>query len=160
MFKILLLQGGYGLGDPKLEKQLARDLMFRRFINLSLSEGVPGHSTIWRVRNLPDTQALLEPLLAEVNRQVSGQRLFIKTGKISIVDATAIEAKQNRSCQNANGEITQDSEAGHNVKVAANGKKTSTYGFKVLINPDEDGFIKAVVYTPSNEQTCTHWRND
>ncbi len=26
MFKALLLQSGYGLSDPKLEKQLARDL--------------------------------------------------------------------------------------------------------------------------------------
>jgi len=46
MFKILLLQSWYSLSDPKLEKQLARDLMFRRFIDLSLSEGVPDHSTI------------------------------------------------------------------------------------------------------------------
>ena len=151
MFKVLLLQSWYGLSDPKLEKQLARDLMFRRFINLSLTEGVPDHSTIWRFRNLLDKQALLEPLLAEVNRQLSAQGLFIKTGEISIVDATVIEAKQSRPRKNAKGENTQDSEAGYNVKVAANGKKTSTYGFKAHINADEDGFIKAVVYTPGNE---------
>jgi IS5 family transposase len=101
MFKVLLLQSWYGLSDPKLEKQLARDLMFRRFINLSLSEGVPDHSTIWRFRNLLDKQALLEPLLAEVNRQLSAQGLFIKTGEISIVDATVIEAKQSRPRKNA-----------------------------------------------------------
>ena len=46
---------------------------------------------------------------------------------------------------------TQDSEAGYNVKVAANGKKTSTYGYKAHVNVDEDGFIKAVDYTPGNE---------
>jgi len=62
MFKILLLQSWYSLSDPKLEKQLARDLMFRRFIDLSLSEGVPDHSTIWRFRNLLNKQSLLEPL--------------------------------------------------------------------------------------------------
>jgi transposase, IS5 family len=55
--------------------------MFRRFINLSLSEGVPDYSTIWRFRTLQ--QALLDSLLAEINRQLSVQGLFIKTGEIS-----------------------------------------------------------------------------
>lgn len=123
MFKVLLLQSWYALSDPKLEKQLARDLMFRRFVNLGLSEGVPDHSTIWRFRNLLDKMALLEPLLNEVNRQLSAQGLFVKAGEISIVDAAVIEAKQSRPRKNAKGKNTQDAEAGYNVKVAANGKK-------------------------------------
>jgi IS5 family transposase len=40
MFKILILQAWYALSDEALEKQIARDLMFRRFIDLSLSESV------------------------------------------------------------------------------------------------------------------------
>jgi Transposase domain (DUF772) len=39
--KALLLQSGYGLSDPGLEKQLPLDLMSRRFIDQGLSEGVP-----------------------------------------------------------------------------------------------------------------------
>ena len=46
MFKALLLQSWYGLSDPALEKQLARDLLFRRFIQLGLSEGVPDLTNI------------------------------------------------------------------------------------------------------------------
>ena len=151
MFKALLLQSWYGLSDPGLEKQLARDLMFRRFINLGLSEGVPDHSTIWRFRNTLTKQGLLDTLLAEVNRQLSDKGLYIKTGEVSIVDATVIEAKQSRPRKGKDGENTQDSEAGYNVKVAANGKKTSTYGYKAHINVDEDGFIKTIDYTPGNE---------
>ncbi|NOR68562.1 MAG: IS5 family transposase [Methylomarinum sp.] len=151
MFKILLLQSWYSLSDPKLEKQLARDLMFRRFINLGLSEGVPDHSTIWRFRNLLNKQSLLEPLLVEINEQLAEQDLFIKMGEISIIDATVIEAKQSRPRKNKAGENTQDPEAAYNVKVAANGKKTSTYGYKAHINTDEDGFIKTVDYTAANE---------
>jgi IS5 family transposase len=151
MFKALLLQGWYGLSDPGLEKQRARDLMFRRFINLGLSEGVPDHSTLWRFRNTRAKQGLLATLLAEVNRQLSAKGLYIKAGEVSIVDATVIEAKQSRPRKNAKGENTQDSEAGYNVKVAANGKKASTYGYKVQVNVDEDGFIKAIDYTPGNE---------
>jgi len=151
MFKALLLQSWYGLSDPGLEKQLARDLMFRRFINLGLSEGVPDHSTIWRFRNTLTKQGLLDTLLSEVNQQLSAKGLYIKTGEVSIVEATVIEAKQSRPRKNAKGENTQDSEAGYNVKVAANGKKTGTYGYKAHVNVDEDGFIKAVDYTPGNE---------
>jgi IS5 family transposase len=151
MFKALLLQSWYGLSDPGLEKQLARDLMFRRFINLGLSEGVPDHSTIWRFRNTLTKLGLLDSLLLEVNRQLSAKGLYIKAGEVSIVDATVIEAKQSRPRKGKDGENTQDSEAGYNVKVAANGKKTSTYGYKAHVNVDEDGFIKAVEYTPGNE---------
>ncbi len=42
MFKILILQAWYNLSDEALEEQIARDLMFRRFIGLSISEAVPG----------------------------------------------------------------------------------------------------------------------
>lgn len=45
MFKILILQAWYNLSDEALEKQIARDLMFRRFIDLSLSEAVLDHAT-------------------------------------------------------------------------------------------------------------------
>ena len=127
--KALLLQSWYGLSDPGLEKQLARDLMFRRFINLGLSEGVPDHSTICRFRNTLTQQGLLDTLLSEVNRQLSAKGLYIKAGEVSIVDATVIEAKQSRPRKGKDGENTQDSDAGYNVKVAANGKKTSTYGY-------------------------------
>jgi len=151
MFKALLLQSWYGLSDPGLEKQLARDLMFRRFINLGLSEGVPDHSTIWRFRNTLTKQGLLDTLLSEVNQQLSAKGLYIKAGEVSIVDATVIEAKQSRPRKGKDGGNTQDSEAGYNVKVAANGKNTSTYGYKAHVNVDEDGFIKAVDYTPGNE---------
>ena len=39
MFKVLLLQSWYRLSDPGLEKQLARDLLFRRFVNLGIDVG-------------------------------------------------------------------------------------------------------------------------
>ena len=68
-------------------------------------------------------------MLLEVIRQMSAKGLYIKTGEVSIVDATVIEAKQSRPRKNANGENTQDSEAGYSVKVAQR-QKTSTYGYK------------------------------
>ena len=52
MFRALLLQSWHTLSDPALEKALARDLLFRRFVGMSLDQGVPGYSTIWCFRNL------------------------------------------------------------------------------------------------------------
>lgn len=150
MFKALLLQSWYSLSDPQLEKQLARDLLFRRFVGLSLSEAVPDHSTLWRFRNNPDFLVLQERLLDEVNHQMIDRGLLIKQGEISIVDASVIKAQRNRPKKNADGENTQDPEAGYNVKAGSDGKVKSTYGYKAHINVDEDGFIKALDFTAGN----------
>lgn len=150
MFKALLLQSWYGLSDPQLEKQLARDLLFRRFVGLSLAERVPDHSTLWRFRNKLDKEDLREELLTEINAQLSEQSLYIKSGEISIVDASVIKAQRNRPNKGVDGENTQDPEAGYSVKRGADGKVSTTYGFKAHINVDEDGFIKATDFTAGN----------
>jgi len=150
MFKALLLQAWYGLSDPQLEKQLARDLLFRRFVGLSLSQSVPDHSTLWRFRNKPEVQALQERFLTVVNKQLSEKGLMIKHGDISIVDASVIKAQRNRPNKGVDGENTQDPEAAYNVKVGADGKLKTTYGFKAHVNADEDGFVKATDFTAGN----------
>jgi IS5 family transposase len=46
-------------------------LMFRRFIELSLSEAVSDHSTIWRFRQFLYTENLLEALLEHINHHLN-----------------------------------------------------------------------------------------
>lgn len=150
MFKILILQAWYSLSDEALEKQIARDLMFRRFINLGLSQSVPDHSSIWRFRQLLNTEQLLEPLLEQINLHLSQRSIIVTSGSINIIDATVIEAKQCRKRKGKDGNNTQDPEAAYNVKTAADGKRKATYGFKMHANTDEDGFIKKMTYTPGN----------
>ena len=127
MFKILILQAWYNLSDEALEKQIARDLMFRRFIDLSLSECVPDHSSIWHFRQLLNTEQLLKPLLEQINQHLEQNSIIVSLGSINI-----IEAKQSRKHKGKDGNNTQDCEAGYNVKTAA------------------DGFIKNMTYTPGN----------
>ncbi|BAS67324.1 IS5 family transposase [Bathymodiolus septemdierum thioautotrophic gill symbiont] len=150
MFKILILQAWYNLSDEALEKQIARDLMFRRFIDLSLSESVPDHSSIWRFRQLLNTEKLLEPLLEQINTHLEQNSIIVSLGSINIIDATVIEVKQCRKHKGKDGNNTQDPEANYNVKIAADGKKKTTYGFKMYANTDEDGFVKKMTYTPGN----------
>ena len=96
MFKVLLVQSWYDLSDPRLEKLLVRDLLFRRFVGLSLADSMPDHSTIWRFRQLLETENLMDSLLAEINRQLSIQGLYILAGEISIINASVIQAQRNR----------------------------------------------------------------
>ena len=150
MYKALLLQSWYGLSDPALEKQLARDLLFRRFVGLSLSESIPDHSTFWRFRNLLEELQLNESLLEEVNLQLGDQGLLIRSGEISIIDASIIQAKNNRPNTGKDGKSTQDQEAAYNIKNGSDGKRKSTYGFKAHINVEEDGYIKRYDFTAGN----------
>jgi len=96
MFKALLVQSWYDLSDPRLEKLLVRELLFHRFVDLSLADSVPDHSTIWRFRQLLETENLMDSLLAEINRQLSIQGLYILAGEISIINASVIQAQRNR----------------------------------------------------------------
>ena len=155
MFKALLLQSWYNLSDPQLEKQLARDLLFRRFVDLDISESVPDHSTFWRFRQKLEKEALLGQLLVEINGQLSSQGLYIKSGEVSIIDASVIEANQCRPNKRNDGNSTQDPEASWNVKAASDGKRKNTYGYKAHISVDEDGVIKATEFSTGRSHSNT-----
>ena len=150
MFKALLLQVWYNLSDPALEKQLARDLLFRRFVGLSLDQSIPDHSSLWRFRNLLSEQGRFDRLLNQLNTQLAEAGLLIRSGQISIIDASVITANHNRPNKTAEGKPTQDPEAAYNVKAGSDGKRKTTYGFKAHINVEEDGFINKVSYTAGN----------
>lgn len=150
MFKALLLQVWYNLSDPALEKQLARDLLFRRFVGLSLDQSIPDHSSLWRFRNLLSEQGRFDRLLNRLNDQLGQAGLIIKSGQISIIDASVITAHQNRPNKTHDGKTTQDPEAAYNVKTGSDGKCKTTYGYKAHINVEEDGFINKVQYSAGN----------
>ena len=71
IFKALFLQSWYDLSDPVLEKQLDRDLLFRRFVGLDIAESVPDNSTFWRFRQKLKTLVLIDKLLQEINNQLT-----------------------------------------------------------------------------------------
>jgi IS5 family transposase len=150
MFRAMLLQVWHNLSDVQAEKQLYRDLLFRRFCGLSLMDCIPDHSTISRFRTQLTKAGLYEKLLDEINDQLAAHGAIVKVGEVSIVDATVIEAHQCRKKPGVNKENTQDPEAGWSVKTGTKGKTEFTYGFKAHINVDEDGFVKKVKTTAGN----------
>lgn len=150
MFKALLLQSWYNLSDQQLESQLARDLLFRRFVGIGLDDSVPDHSSIWRFRQKISEEGRLAYLLDRLNQGLTDAGLYIKQGQVSIIDASVIEAKQSRPNKGVNGENTQDKEAGYNVKQGGDGKMKTTYGFKAHLNVEEDAFITNAITTAGN----------
>jgi IS5 family transposase len=48
MLKLLVLQHWYGLSDPELERQAARDIVFQHF--LGFPGTVPDFTTVWLFR--------------------------------------------------------------------------------------------------------------
>lgn len=150
MFKVLLLQKLYTLSDPAMEKQLVRDLLFKRFVGLSLTDTTPDHSTIWRYHKHLGELNLIDQLFAEVFHQLKAQHIIIKTGSVSIIDASIVEAKNKTKKTGNNGNNTQDPEAAYTSKKDSQGKLKTTYGYKMHLNVDEDGFIKQSQATPAN----------
>lgn len=150
MFRAMLLQTWYALSDVQTEKMLGRDLLFRKFSGLSLIDTVPDHSTISRFRTELVKKNLYDTLLQEINSQLEVHGAIIRTGEVSIVDATVIEAHRCRKKRGKDKDNSQDPDAGWSVKTGAKGKKESTYGYKAHANVDEDGFVKKVKVTAGN----------
>ena len=71
-----------------------------------------------------------------MNNQLSAQGLQIQAGAVNIVDATVIEAHQSRPRKNAQGQSTQDPDAGYNVKTNSQGHRAQpmdTRGILILM---------------------------
>jgi IS5 family transposase len=53
MFKVLVLQSLYDLGDEAAEYQIRGRLSFMRFLCLGLEDPVPDAKTVWLYREAP-----------------------------------------------------------------------------------------------------------
>jgi len=92
MFKVLLLQKYYNLSDQATEDAFYVNLLFIRFVGLSLEDSVPDESTICRFRNSLLKHKLYDKLFDSVNRQLEAKDLIAKTGKSILVDASLIKS--------------------------------------------------------------------
>ncbi|VDA11032.1 Putative transposase (identified by ISEscan HMM) [Acinetobacter baumannii] len=77
-----------------MEKQLARDLLFRRFVGLSLTDDVPDHSTIWRYHKHLGELRLIEPLFNQINEQLAQQNILSKRAVSASSMPVSLKLKQ------------------------------------------------------------------
>ncbi|MEN3749963.1 IS5 family transposase [Sphingomonas sp. HF-S3] len=144
MFKVLLLQSLYGLSDAETEEALSDRLSFRRFVGLSLSDGVPDHSTVCRFRNLLVEQGMLEKLFAELDRQLDKAGLILRRG--TMLDATVIET----SAARPDGPDRPSSDPDARF-TRHQGRQGSSFGYKMHVGVDQgSGLIRTAITTPAN----------
>ena len=141
MVRVMLLQQWYGVSDPAMEEALSDRLSFRRFVGLGIQDESPDHSTISRFRRSLTERGLGEELLEELNRQLDGKGLMVKSG--TLMDATLVESQGSRKSGSAEG---TDKDAAWTRKGSR-----SHYGYKMHIGVDEgSGLIRKAVLTPAN----------
>jgi len=92
MFRILLVQKYYNLSDQAMEDALYVNLLFIRFVGLSLEDTVPDESTIGRFRNSLLNNKIFDKLFNAVNQQLEDNNFIAKEGKSVLVDASLIKS--------------------------------------------------------------------
>jgi len=103
MFKILILQSLYNLGDDSIEYQIRDRISFMRFLGLSFGDSVPDAKTIWLYREQLGKAGLVEKMFAKFDRQLREKGFTAKRGQI--IDASIVSAPKQRNSRDDNGTI-------------------------------------------------------
>ena len=106
MFKLLVLQRLYNLGDDQVEYQTTDRLSFRRFLGLGLCEAVPDSRTVWVFREALVATGTLERLFAAYRDQLLAVGLITREG--SLVDASFVTVPKQRNTREENEQIKRD----------------------------------------------------
>ena len=140
LFRALLLQQWYGLSDPRTEEAITDSISFRRFVGLSLADGVPDHSTLSRFRAQLGNR--FERLQEAFNRQLDRRGLIIRHG--TLIDASFVQSSSRQ------GRV--DPEAGRYGRHA----EDNVSGYKMHTAVDQSsGLVRKVIVTRANINDTT-----
>lgn len=105
MFKIMILQRYYGLGDAQVEYQILDRLSFKNFLGLESGDKVPDEKTIWAFRETLTTKGVVEQLFEKFNQYLSSKNLIFNEGKM--IDASFTIAPRQRNTREENKSIKE-----------------------------------------------------
>jgi len=100
MFKILILQRYYGLGDTQIEYQILDRISFKNFLGLESGDKVPDEKTIWLFRENMTNSGLVEDIFALFNNHLESNNLIVNQGKM--IDASFTLAPRQRNTREEN----------------------------------------------------------
>ncbi len=103
MFKVLVLQHLYNLGDDELEFQIRDRYSFCRFLKLSPEARVPDAKTIWLFREQLTEKGLVKTLFNDFDLQLQDKGFQAQQGQI--IDASFIIAPVQRNSREINADI-------------------------------------------------------
>jgi IS5 family transposase len=103
MFKILLLQRYYGLGDKQVEYQIIDRTSFKRFLGLETGDKVPDEKTVWAFREQLTKTGLVDELFSQFIGYLESKELIFDEGQI--IDASFTIAPRQRNTREENQQI-------------------------------------------------------
>jgi IS5 family transposase len=181
LLKMNLLGVWYGLSDRALEERVKDSISFSRFCGLSLEDPVPDHSIVSRFRTMLTQSGGWDVLLQEVNSQLQGHGLLVKTG--ILVDASVTESPRKPkgkatfeiqdgtedSQTDPGGHLEQHSFSGVNLKRTYSAsvdleagwtKKAGKihFGYKKHHSTDLNGLVLGVETTAANMHDVTAFK--
>jgi len=86
MFKILILQRYYGLGDKQVEYQIIDRTSFKTFLGLESGDKVPDEKTVWAFRELVTKTGFVEDFFTQFINYLESKSMLFSEGKM--VDAS------------------------------------------------------------------------
>jgi len=103
MFKIMILQRYYGLGDKQIEYQIIDRMSFKRFLGLETGDKVPDEKTVWAFRENLISLGLVEVLFEQFRQYLETRGLIFNEGQL--VDASFTIAPRQRNTREENARI-------------------------------------------------------
>jgi transposase len=103
MFKIIILQRYYGLGDTQIEYQILDRLSFKKFLGLESGDKVPDEKTVWAFRENLTNKGLVEEIFSMFAKYLESKGLIMNEGKM--VDASFTVAPRQRNTREENKKI-------------------------------------------------------
>ena len=152
MFKILILQKYYNLGDMQTEFQINDRTSFKQFLGLEIGDKIPDEKTIWYFKEKLSNNNLSQKLFELFTNQLLSKGIVAKEG--SMVDASFVDVPRQRNSKEDNADIKKGAIPLEFAKKDKNGKMSKLpqkdidarwmtkanerhYGYKDHINADE-----------------------
>jgi IS5 family transposase len=103
MFKIIILQRYYGLGDKQIEYQIIDRTSFKKFLGLESGDKVPDEKTVWAFREEITIIGLVEVLFKQFREYLETIGLIFNEGRL--IDASFTIAPRQRNTREENAKI-------------------------------------------------------
>jgi transposase, IS5 family len=103
MFKIIILQRYYGLGDKQVEYQILDRTSFKKFLELETGDKVPDEKTVWAFREKLTATGLVEELFGQFINFLETKGMIFNEGQL--VDASFTIAPRQRNTREENNKI-------------------------------------------------------
>ena len=100
MFKLIILQRYYGLGDEQIEYQVLDRMSFKHFLGLESGDKVPDEKTVWLFRENLTKTGLAEDLFEMFHTCLEQKGMILNEGKM--VDASFTIAPRQRNTREEN----------------------------------------------------------